>query len=116
MAFLPRPASPFRALRDLRIFLAQREPHQVIFAFLAFFLTAMLLLGFYLDSRTEKVWKRDVQYVESWPIDRSDAEIIAQQRIDLAKKRERDKALEAKRQERMRQFQKVDEQLDALGL
>lgn len=115
MALLPRPVSPLSAIRDLRAFLAQREPHQLIFAFLSFFVTAMLILGFYVDSRVEKVWKRDIQYVESWPLSRSDAEIVAQQRIDLAKRREREKVLEARKQERMRQFQKVDRQLESLG-
>lgn len=116
MAVFPRPVSPKRAIRDLRMFLAMRQKHELVFGFLSIGITTLLIAGFYVDSRVEKPWKRDIQYVESWPLDRSLAQIRAQQQIDLEKKKILQAELEKKKRERMEQFRKVDRQLDALGL
>ncbi|MCJ8158973.1 hypothetical protein [Sphingomonas sp. LaA6.9] len=116
MAIFPRPVSPRRALRDLRGFLAMRQKHELIFGFLSITITTLLMAGFYVDSRVEKPWKRDIQYVESWPLDRSLEQIRAQQKIDAEKKKVLQAELEKRKQERMEQFRKVDRQLDALGL
>lgn len=116
MALLPRPASPLRAIADLRRFLARREPHQLVFAFLAIVLTGGVLAGFYVDSKFEKPWKRDVQYFESWPANRTDEEIRAQLVIDLAKQRELKAKNEKILEERRAPFKKMDKQLDDLGL
>ena len=115
MAIFPRPVSPFRAIRDLRVFLAQRQKHELVFAFLSVFLTVMLIAGFYVDSSFKTPWKRKIQYVESWPLDRSLAQIKAQQKIDQAAKKIREAELEKRRQEKMAQFKKLDKKLDDLG-
>ena len=116
MAIFPRPVSPFKAIRDLRMFLAQRQKHELIFAFLSVFLTVMLIVGFYVDSSFKTPWKRNIQYVESWPLDRSLAQIKAQQKIDQAKKKALQAELDKRKAENMRQFQKLDKKLDDLGL
>jgi hypothetical protein len=116
MAFLPRPVSPLRAIRDLRGFLAQRERHELVFAFLSVMMTALLIAGLYVDSRFEKPWKRDIQYFENWPATRSDAEIRARLAEDLKLDKVKKAELEKKRQERMQQFQRLDKKLDDLGL
>jgi len=116
MAIFPRPVSPIKAIRDLRYFLATRQKHELIFAFLAVFITTMLIAGFYVDSRVEKPWKRDVQYVESWPLDRSDEQIRAQQKIDLARKKALLAEHEKKRQANMKSFQRLDKKLEDMGL
>ena len=116
MAIFPRPVSPFKAIRDLRMFLAQRQKHELIFAFLSVFLTVMLIVGFYVDSSFKTPWKRNIQYVESWPLDRSLAQIKAQQKIDQAKKKLLKAELDKRKAENMRQFKKLDKKLDDLGL
>lgn len=116
MAIFPRPVSPKRAINDLRQFLSTRQQHELIFGFLSVAITALLIAGFYVDSKFEKVWKRDIQYVESWPLDRSLEQIRAQQKIDLAKKKELEAELEKRKQERMKSFQRLDKKLDDLGL
>lgn len=116
MAIFPRPVSPVRAINDLRQFLSQRERHELIFAFLAVILTTLLIAGFYVDSRVDKPWKRDIQYFQSWPADRSDEQIRAQLAIDMKRNAELRAKAEKLKQERMRQFQKLDKQLDDLGL
>jgi hypothetical protein len=108
--------SPFRAIRDLRLFLSQRHPYELGFLALSIVITTLLIAGFAKDSRIEKVYKRDIIYVENWRADRSDAEIRAR----LAK----DAPIEAKRREERRQrlearkaaFKRHDEQLSKWGL
>lgn len=90
---LPRPSSPAVALRDLRAFLATRERHQLVFAALAVLMPALIIVGLYLDSRTDPPGPQLI-YANSWPATRSDDEIRAQQKIDQAIK---DKALAEKR-------------------
>ena len=108
--------SPLGAYRDLRRFLVQRHPHQLLFAMLAVVLTTLLIAGFYKDSRVEMPYKRHIIYVKQWPLDRSEAEILAQQKIDMKKKAKRMAEIEAARKKRQEAFQRLDNQLDAWGL
>ena len=116
MAIFPRPVSPFRAIRDLRTYLAQRQKHELIFAFLSVAVTAVILAGFYVDSKFETPWKRNIQYVESWPLDRSLEQVRAQQKIDQAAKKIRQAEFEKKKQERMQEWQRLDKKLEDLGI
>jgi hypothetical protein len=108
--------SPRRAWRDLRGFLASRRRHELLFALPALILTILVIIGFYLDSRVEKPYERNIIYAESWPIDRSDAEIHAQQIIDQAKKEKAKAAAEKRAEERREQFKKVDDWLTNHGI
>ena len=92
MAVFPRPSSPRVVWRDLRHFLAQGNRHKLLFATLSVALPFLLILGFLHDSKRETP-KPEMWFVPSWPADRSDAEIVAQNRLDQAKK---DKALAEK--------------------
>lgn len=115
MTFFTR-LSPFRAMRDLRLFLAQRRPHELGFLALAIVVTGLLLIGFMTDSRVEKAYKPDIVYVQQWRLDRTDAEILAQQKIDQPIK---DKAIaEQKKREAETQaeFKRLDDKLEAWGL
>lgn len=116
MAIFPRPVSPFRAIRDLRVYLAQRQRHELVFAFLSVAITTLILVGFYVDSKFERPWKRDIQYFENWPANRSDEEIRARLAADLIKDKERAAEIEKLRQERMKSFQRLDKKMDDLGI
>ncbi len=84
---LPRPASPRRALADLRAVLARRGKHQLIAGGLAIVLPTLIIVGFYADARTNTAPpRRQIIYAESWRVDRTDADIVAQQKIDQAEK------------------------------
>ncbi|GGO95200.1 hypothetical protein [Stakelama pacifica] len=107
--------SPLRAYRDLRGFLVQRRPHELVFMVIAAFLTMIVIAGFVHDSRVEVPYKENIIYVESWPLNRSDAEIRAQQKIDMEKQREDAEKLEKLRAERRAQFQRIDNSLDSWG-
>jgi len=103
MAVFPRPSSPRAVWADLKTFLAGRERHRLLFAFLAIAITGLMLLGFYVDSRPEPQ-PPQIIYAQSWPASRTDAEIIAQQKIDQKK-------LDARREEKRRQYQRLAKQL-----
>ncbi|MBV9841820.1 MAG: hypothetical protein JOY99_09880 [Sphingomonadaceae bacterium] len=103
MAFFPRPSSPRNAWRDLRAFLATRQRHQIVFAALSIAMPALLILGFAHDAHVDPP-PPTMYFLPSWPASRSDAEIIAQQKIDQAAK---EKALAEKRA----QFQRLEKQL-----
>jgi hypothetical protein len=115
MQFFAR-MSPFRAVRDLRLFLHQRQKHELIFLFLSVILTGLLIIGFAKDSSVEKVYKPEIVYVQQWRLDRTDAEIRAQQAIDAPiKQKQMDE--QKRRQEELRaSFQKVDDKLKRWGL
>lgn len=75
--------NPLVGLRDLRLFLHSRQKHELIFAFLAVFTTLIVVTGFLVDaSDLKKPYEREIQYVQSWPMNRTDAEIIAAQKAD----------------------------------
>jgi hypothetical protein len=105
---LPRPASPRALWADLRAFTSERRPHQWVAAALAIAIPAAIIIIFALDGRTNIMPGPQLIYVESWPANRSDAEIKAQQKIDQAA---RDKF----RKERQAEFQRIDNTLESYG-
>ena len=91
-------------MRDLAAFMRQRSREQAIGAALALLATAIIVIEFFVDSKINTAPPRQVVYVESWPANRTDAEIVAEQKKDQAAK-------EAAAKERQRQFQKLEKQL-----
>ena len=109
--------NPLAAINDLRGFLAGREKHELVFAFLAVFVTLSILVAFYLDSGNLKApYKRQVQYVESWPADRSDAEIVAAQKADAINRAKREAALKKRQDENRAPLQRLDNALSRWGI
>jgi hypothetical protein len=108
--------SPIRAYRDLRLFLSYRSKHELWFGIAAIVVTGVILSGFVVDSRMPKPYKREIVYFDNWPANRTDAQILAKQKIDQAarekRKAENDKILAARRA----QFKKVDDALESWGL
>lgn len=101
---LPRPASPTALLADLRAFFGERRPHQLIAAALAVLMPIIIVVGFVLDSKTNTAPGEQLIYAKSWSANRTDAEIIADQKKAQAAK-------EAAARERQRQFQKLERRL-----
>jgi hypothetical protein len=104
MSWLPSPVSPRAALADLRAFLRQRGREQWIGAALAVLVTIIIIIEFLVDSQINTAPPPRVIYVQEYKANRTDAEIVAQQKIDQAAK-------EAAQRERQRQFQKLEKQL-----
>jgi len=104
MPWFPRPVGPRAAFKDLAAFMRQRSREQVIGAALALLVTAIILIEFFVDSKINTAPPPQVVYVEQWNVNRTDAEIVADQKKDQA-------AREAAAKERQRQFQKLEKQL-----
>ena len=66
--------------------------------------TIIILILFFVDSKINTAPQRTVQYVDSWPADRSDAEIIAQQKKDKAD-------YDRRVRERQEEFKKLEKSL-----
>ena len=103
MAF-PRPSKPRALWADLKAFLQGGQRHKLLFGAMAIAMPVIILIGFNKDARTNILPGKSVMYIQSWPADRSDEEIIAQQKIDQKKK-------EAALAERRAQYQRLAEDL-----
>lgn len=103
MSWFPRPSNPIAALRDLAAFMRQRSREQTIGAILALLVTIIIVIEFLVDAQIGTAPPPRVVEVELYPANRTDAEIVSDQKKDMA---ERDAALK----ERQRQFQKLQNQ------
>jgi hypothetical protein len=104
MSWFPKPVSPRAAFRDLAAFMRQRSREQVISASLAMLVTAIIVIEFIVDAKINTAPPPRITYVELYPSNRTDAQIIADQKKDQAAK-------DAAIKERQRQFQKLENQL-----
>jgi hypothetical protein len=109
--WFPRPVGPRAAMADFRALLFQQHRrHRLVFLTIAIGITSTIITGFIVESRDRSLLPGpQTIYVSDWAATRTDAEIIAQQKIDQ-------KALHEAREERRRQFQKVDDDLKKLGI
>ncbi|PZQ61897.1 MAG: hypothetical protein DI544_04600 [Sphingomonas taxi] len=113
--FLAR-VSPVRATRDLRFFLQTRERYEWSFFALAIAVTTVVMWAFFYDSYAEKEYRPNIIYFQQWKLDRTDAEIIAQQKIDKPI-RDAEIAAQRAREEKLRAgFKRLDDKLDAMGI
>ncbi len=94
--------SPIVAYRDLRLFLSQRQPYELIFLVAALGVTSFLIYAFMKDSYVEQEYRPKIIYVEQWPADRTDAQIIAQQK--------------AREDAQRAAFKRLDDKLKAMGI
>jgi hypothetical protein len=115
MQFFAR-MSPFRAIRDLRLFLHQRQTHELVFFVLSVVLTGLVLVAFAKDSKIEKVYRPNIVYVQQWRLDRTDAEIRAQQAIDAPIKQKKIDDQKRREAELQAQFKRLDDKLTKWGL
>ncbi|HYN45515.1 MAG TPA: hypothetical protein VES64_02370 [Allosphingosinicella sp.] len=105
----PRPASPRALWADLRTFWSTRPRHQWVAAFFAVLIPIGIVTAFFFDTRSGIVPREQVMFIDSWPTTRTDAEIKAKQKSDAA-------AREAARRARQREFQRLDESLNRMGI
>ena len=109
MSFFPKPSSPGAAWRDLANFIRHREREHVIGGALAFLVTLIIVIIFLVDPKVHTATPEQVTYDDIYPANRTDAEIIADQKKDAAR---RDEFARKKREP----FKKLDKELDKLGL
>jgi hypothetical protein len=104
MSWLPRPVGPREALRDLGAFMRQRSREQVLGGALAILVTAIIVIEFLVDPYTGAQTPPQVVEVQLYSPNRTDADIIADQKKDQAERR-------AYQAEKRRQFQRLEKQL-----
>jgi len=100
MPWFPSPSSPRAALRDLAAFLRHRSREQKIGAALALLVTGIIVAEFVLDSKFGMSMPPQVVEVELYPSNRTDADIIRDQKKDQAAK-------DAARKQEQRDYQKL---------
>lgn len=104
MSWFPKPSSPRAAIADLLAFMRQGTREQRLGGMLAVLVTMIIVIVFFVDSSINTAPPPRIVYVESWSRDRTDAEIVADQKKDQA---ERDAAA----LEKQRQFQALENKL-----
>jgi hypothetical protein len=101
MSWFPRPVSPWAAIADLRAFMRQRSREQVIGGSLAILVTAIIVIEFLVDAKVGTAPPPRVVEVQLYAPDRTDADIIADQKKDQAAK-------EAAQKAQQREYQKLE--------
>jgi hypothetical protein len=101
---LPRPARPSAVIQDFRAFMAGDQRHRLLIAIISVLIPLLIIFMFLRDGRSLMPDGPDITYAEDWTDARTDAEIVAQQKIDQKAK---DKAEAEKRAA----FQRVAKQL-----
>ena len=104
MSWFPRPSSPRAAFRDLTAFIRHREREHLIGAALAFLITTIIVIIFVVDAKIGVAPTPTPTYVELYAPNRTDADIIADQKKDQAAKEAADK-------EQQRQMKQLAKQL-----
>ena len=100
-----------RAYRDVRRFMLTRKPYELWFLLAAMAVTLLILLAFAHDSNFKRAYHENIIYVQSWPLNRSEAQILAQQKIDAAKKAKQEAVIEKAEKERQAQFQRLNNEV-----
>jgi hypothetical protein len=104
VSWFPHPVGPRAALSDLAAFMRQRSREQVIGAALALLVTAIIVIEFLVDSKIGTAPPPQVVEVQLYAPNRTDAQIIADQKADQAKRH-------AYKAEKQRQFQELEKKL-----
>ncbi len=108
--------SPMHAIRDFVDYARTRKPYEWWFLLLSIGIVLVIGWGFVHDSHFERPYQRNIIYVESWPANRSDAEIIAQQKIDMEKERIATEEFERERAKRQAEWKRIDDKLNSWGI
>jgi hypothetical protein len=104
MSWFPRPVNLGAAFRDLFAFMRHSSREQRIGAALALLVTAIIVIEFLVDPMTGAPPPQEITYVQLYPSNRTDAEIIADQKKDMIAKI-------AAQKEQQRQYQKLENEL-----
>ncbi len=99
MAIFPRPARPKALLTDIKAFLRGEERHKILIALISILMPALLIAGFYVDSKRDKP-PTQIVYIQNYNGERSDEEIIKQNVADQ-------KILDAKRRAKQEEYQRL---------
>jgi hypothetical protein len=108
--------TPLRAYQDLRLFLRQRRKHEIVFLALSLAITYFIIFYMIQDSRIVRDTRPVIIYVQQWPASRTDAEIIAQQKIDVVEQIKREEAEKKRQAENQAAWKRIDDGLKKYGI
>lgn len=114
MSFL-RTISPLRAYRDLRQYLASRKTYELVFLVLAIIVTWTIMFAIANNSEVQKEYRPNIVYAEQWPANRSDEQIIAQQKIDGPKEKAEADEMKKQQAETQAAYKRLDDKLKKYG-
>jgi hypothetical protein len=109
MSWFPRPAAPKTLWADMRAFAAERSPYQWAGLAVAIVMPALIVASFFHDSTHGVQPGPQLIYAESWPANRTDTQIVADQKRDQAQRA-------AAQKERQREFRKLGKDMERFGL
>ncbi|HEX6740592.1 MAG TPA: hypothetical protein VF079_02205 [Sphingomicrobium sp.] len=104
MSWFPSPSTPRAAIRDLLAVMRHSSREQRIGAALAVLVTGIIVFEFVVDTRMGLDPTPTPTYVQLYSADRTDADIIADQKKEQAAK-------QAAEKEKQRQFQRLEKRL-----
>jgi len=113
---LLRSVAPLGAFQDLRLFLAQRRKHDLVFLALSFAITYLIIFYMIHDSKIVRDNRPVIIYVQQWPANRTDAEIIAQQKIDGVEQTKREEAEKKRQADNQAAWKRIDDGLKKYGI
>jgi hypothetical protein len=102
MSWFPRPSTPAAAMRDLFAFMRHTSREQRIGAGLALLATGVIVFEFLIDSYFGAMPAPTPTYVELYSSNRTDADIVRDQKKDEAEKA----AMEKEKQRQMKELGK----------
>jgi hypothetical protein len=114
MGFFTR-FNPIGPLRDLRLYFHRRGPIELAFLGAALIGTTVVFGMFVIDSPKIPKPEQEIVYVQQWRADRTDEEIVAQQKKD---KPAEDAAREADRQAQLKhqaELKRLQERMKGWG-
>lgn len=106
--WFPRPAAPKTLIADIRATFGGTRRHVLVFGAMAIGMTSAILTLFVIDSHDNIYPGPSTIYVSDWKASRTDAEITAQQKIDMV-------PICKAKAERRKSFQRIDESMKAWG-
>jgi hypothetical protein len=101
MSWFPRPSTPAAAMRDLFAFMRHTSREQRIGAALALLATGIIVVEFLIDSQFGATPTPTPTYVQLYASNRTDADIVADQKKEQAAK-------EAAQKETQRQYKELE--------
>ncbi|GAA4768861.1 hypothetical protein GCM10023219_13630 [Stakelama sediminis] len=104
--------SPLRAIRDLRAFMGQRRKHELWFMAASVAVTTLIIVAFAHDAHVTPPYQPPtIIYAKSWPLNRTEAQILADQKKSMAEKKVEDAKLAKLRKKNQEEFEALNNKL-----
>jgi len=107
--------NPVRAVNDIRLYFHRRGPIELAFVSAALIGTSVIIGMFIIDSPPAPAREQNIIYFKQWRADRTDAEIIAQQKKDKPLEDAARARFQAAQLRHQAQLKRLDDKLKSWG-